>query len=443
MRVKSNISIQTTLDGKRYTSLVALSKARRLLKTGSGSRSGNLQKELKALYGKTGDIYEIAIAQSMGAKIIPGRGGLGVIPDNVRVTDDAYEISETKSVTTQSDSSGNVSRARPISVAGGDGITLRPGKKTFITSVNTPKPGMGLQTILDDDIKLSNSMDNLSNIFGMEDVDIRPAFIQELVNAKGNQKNLKKILSGQSKAAIAIRKNFAIKSSDIRVTIKSGDQHIVKAIGWSWSSIMRNPKAKIDIKLQEDGSIKFNIKFPEALVRAALNKANKQTDIVLHRAVDRVGKELGQMFAGLSPEVVRYLESQDFNFTTKYIKGSVLVSTGSIKITATRKKNIKKSGRNQRFISSLQWTALVQTRLGRTMEKVGPPEAPNLKERSGRFRTSIRVFPNYRARTIAYYYMPMYSHLASYGYNPDQQIETAISEVAMRLYAKAFNIVKA
>lgn len=96
----------------------------------------------------------------------------------------------------------------------------------------------------------------------------------------------------------------------------------------------------------------------------------------------------------------------------------------------------------QKFISGVQWTVLTQRRLGETMLRLGDPEPPYLKERSGRFRSSVQVFANYRTSTLQYLYNPLYSSLKSYGYRPDLQIETAIRDVAQSLYAQKFNILR-
>lgn len=96
----------------------------------------------------------------------------------------------------------------------------------------------------------------------------------------------------------------------------------------------------------------------------------------------------------------------------------------------------------QRFISGVQWTALVQRRLGQTMEKLGTPNPPMLKERSGRFRTSVQVFPDFKNNLLQYTYNPLYSSLEAYGYTPDLQVETSIREVAQTLYTRAFRIIK-
>lgn len=102
-----------------------------------------------------------------------------------------------------------------------------------------------------------------------------------------------------------------------------------------------------------------------------------------------------------------------------------------------------KKPKRQAFISSVQWTALTQQRLGQTMSRLGPPDPPDLKERSGRFRASIQVFADYRRRILQYTYNPLYQSLEQYGYRPDVQVQTAIREVAQSLYTQQFNIRRA
>lgn len=115
----------------------------------------------------------------------------------------------------------------------------------------------------------------------------------------------------------------------------------------------------------------------------------------------------------------------------------------SLKITfpVTPRQKTSKSA-TQTFISGIQWTVLTQRRLGETMLRMGDPEPPELKERSGRFRQSVQVVPNYRLSLLQYNYNPLYRSLQKYGYKPDLQVETAIREVAQSLYMQRFRIVR-
>lgn len=126
--------------------------------------------------------------------------------------------------------------------------------------------------------------------------------------------------------------------------------------------------------------------------------------------------------------------------------GSIPVTKATLNVDSAEDKLAKTTGdkkpSKQAFISGVQWTVLTQRRLGQTMLRIGEPEPPQLKERSGRFRGSVRVSANYRTRTLQYLYNPLYASLKDYGYRPDLQIETAIREVAQSLYAQKFNILR-
>ena len=96
----------------------------------------------------------------------------------------------------------------------------------------------------------------------------------------------------------------------------------------------------------------------------------------------------------------------------------------------------------QKFISSAQWTYLVQKRLGDSMLSFGDAEPPDIKERSGRFRRSVQVSANYKTKLIQYTYNPLYRSLEHYGYHPELQVERSIRQVAQDLYAREFSIVR-
>jgi len=107
-----------------------------------------------------------------------------------------------------------------------------------------------------------------------------------------------------------------------------------------------------------------------------------------------------------------------------------------------RSKKVNRVASAQRFISGVQLTQLVQKRLGKTMERFGNPEPPDLKNRSGRFRNSVEIIASYRKNIIAYRYNPLYDSLAKYGYKPDEQVGKATREVVQTLFGRAFNIIR-
>lgn len=141
----------------------------------------------------------------------------------------------------------------------------------------------------------------------------------------------------------------------------------------------------------------------------------------------------------------RYIKKQGQKRATRV---DVLVPTGgsipvsSAKINTTRQAEKTTQDKSQKFISSAQWTFLVQKRLGDSMLSFGDPEPPDIKERSGRFRRSVDVIANYRTKTIQYTYNPLYRSLQHYGYRPELQVERSIRQVAQDLYAREFSIIR-
>ena len=116
------------------------------------------------------------------------------------------------------------------------------------------------------------------------------------------------------------------------------------------------------------------------------------------------------------------------------------IKPGNISVVATTKQ--KKA---QQFISGAQLTALVKKRLGDKMPK-GPRRGPPLSddiltERTGRFRQSVRVIPNYRNSIISYFYNPLYKTFVGTERDPDRFVGETIREVVSGLYARRFNIV--
>ena len=106
-----------------------------------------------------------------------------------------------------------------------------------------------------------------------------------------------------------------------------------------------------------------------------------------------------------------------------------------------------KSGqKTQKFISGAQISALVRRRLGDKMPKGprrGPPLAANiLTERSGRFRSSVQVIPDYRRSVMAFFYDPIYRVFNNTPRDPDRFVGETVREVVQGLYSRAFYITR-
>jgi hypothetical protein len=123
--------------------------------------------------------------------------------------------------------------------------------------------------------------------------------------------------------------------------------------------------------------------------------------------------------------------------------GSIPITSATLNPASAEETLNRKGTTKQRFISAVQWTTLIQKRLGDTMLRFGAPEPPNLKWRTGdNFVDSVKINVNYKTNMIMYWYNPFLDSLRQYGYRPDLQVAKATREVAQQLYSRKFNIVR-
>ena len=119
---------------------------------------------------------------------------------------------------------------------------------------------------------------------------------------------------------------------------------------------------------------------------------------------------------------------------------------GKSSTTLALSKQTQQKTKQQKFISGAQLSALVQKKMGQIMPKGprrGPPLSPNvLTERTGEFRRSTRVIPNYRKNMMRYFYSPKYYSHQSTDRNPDELIEKSIKEIVTGLFSRQFKIVR-
>jgi hypothetical protein len=412
--------------GKKYDSLSSFILTRQAI---GSIRS--IEKELYSTYKPLSDILDAAVAREFNALVLPSRSGRGAIFDNLEVIESDNKlittgvVSETKSVKVTT--KGSELTASAIKVTTDDGINLSTTKKVFTSA----KAGLEVTPEI---------LKNRDDLLETTDVNFSNRLLNLLLqkHAQGQPALKEYLKTSKSKTINALKQNFALKQSDIKVSFVSGGKPFVASIGWTWNQIL-DPKSKavISIKQKKDG-VFFNVVFPSELVSTALNKANKQSFTKL----DQIGTLLATRLAeipGISPKAVDTLTRRlktEYNLT--YIPGSVRVYNASI-VSSKSKESVKKKGA-QSFITAVQWTILTQKRLGETMKTFGPPNPPYLKERTGRFRESIEVSPDYRKNLLTYTYLPFYRGLERYGYTPNIQVETAIREVAQSLYTRRFNI---
>ena len=159
----------------------------------------------------------------------------------------------------------------------------------------------------------------------------------------------------------------------------------------------------------------------------------------------------------VTPELVASLTGYAVALAREFEEGGQTPLDVSIRFKAANNFNIKPGNINvmnstkkmqkaQKFISGAQITALVKRRLGQQMPKGprrGPPLSANiLTERTGRFRSSIQVIPDYRRSIMNFFYDPIYKTFIGTQRDPDKFVGRTIREVVQGLYSRAFAIAR-
>ena len=406
---------------------LALQDALRLAQQfyGASRINSEYKSVLTSLAKRLNSKVEAALAKALGGvPIKEGTGGF--YPDFYLLDKDTGDISfqEQKLVAT-TEKDGRFSRAKPIGLAGGEGIVISRGTRRVLTGF---------------DIENNKPKAKFEQLFTSR-------FVNDLLAAKDNPAELIRVMNGRGKAASAFRNTLALKANSINIPTISMGVLQNRTMKFSWKEIQEAVlRKKMSITVIETANgVKLNLYFSSAVINKALNDANKvivrEIQGELGREVLRALSSIATLPSGTTPRDLKlFLEGVNFQHAAEYVAGSAIIARGVIASPKQTKQQDKED--KQRFISGIQWTVLTQKRLGETMLRLGDPEPPNLKERTGRFRGSVQVIPNYRTMTLQYLYNPLYRSLEKYGYNPNMQVETAIREVAQSLFAQKFNIVR-
>jgi hypothetical protein len=378
---------------------------------------------LTSLAGNLNSKIELAIVNELGGGQIKAGSG-GFYPDYFLNIDGAVEFREQKLVATKETDTGVVRTSR-VGLAGGSGITLKTGRQQLLTGFDTESgtPVAQTEKVLTTSI-VNNLKANIDNPIKLLD-----------------------ILNGKGAAAKAIKNTLITKANAIDIPVQFQGVLQNRTIKFTWADIqkcVKSRKMKIKVTVKDDTTINLNLYFTGSTITKALNDMNK---VVIKELNGSLGvtilkalSEMTTLTSGITQkEVEKFLQDNGFTHALAYIAGSAIISRGTVKISKPKQPKAQPV-KTQGFLSSIQWTALVQNLLKKTMRKSGAARQPNLVERSGRFRESIRVVPNYRANLLKFYYLPLYSHLQDYGYNPEQQVVSSIREVAQKAYARQFNI---
>lgn len=398
---------------------------------GSTDISKSLRRDLNRAYKFFSDATDSLIANAIGASQIRALSGKGFQADNVVISGDLIDISETKSITVLKKDTGGY-LANKIDLG-----------NLALKSVKDIATGGILET--------EQGYIQATERFALSSEKERTTFIKNLRDrtSEERKKYLNRLKSQNTiygKAAKQIIDNIEIKSSKIYVsTPTDSGNSVIREIGWTWKDILNNPLARIAISSGGD----FNVVFDEKLVTNVINKSSKTVEY----------KNLEEAFVNkLNDIIVKAQFSEktfkaltNFNITIEKLieweKGSVKVYEANIKEVITNKKGSTKLETPQKVISDTQMTALVQKEVEKRMPKGplrGPPLSPTiLTYRSGAFVDSIKVIQDLRQSIMTYYYAPNYKiHERKGARAPRLILQPSIRSVVQNVYARKFRIIR-
>ena len=365
---------------------------------------------------------EAALIKALGGgKIQEGRGGF--FPDFYTAIESGEEL---KAVSTKEED-GKFIRARPVKVAGGEGISLKRGRQELVTGFGA---GGKAETA--------------------EFATTR--FINSLIRNKNDSRAILKLLDGKGEAAQAVKASLSAKTNFINIPVVFQGVTQNRRIEFTWPEIRKAvQKGGFKFLVKEtDTGIKFQAYFTAGTITKALNDMDRV--IVKELTSGQLGNVLKDIVSSIMAlpsqggvkDLKEFLKESGFSqYAMEYIAGSAIISKGTIAIKKGKGQNRKKS---QKFISTAQLTALTQKRLAQIMPK-GPRRGPPLSddiltERTGRFRKSVMVIPNYRKNMMRFMYDPIYKTFIDSPRNPDEFITRSIREVVQGLYGRQFAIVR-
>ena len=365
---------------------------------------------------------EAALIKALGGgKIQEGRGGF--FPDFFTAIESGEEL---KAVATREED-GKFIRARPVKVAGGEGISLKRGRQELVTGFGA---GGKAETA--------------------EFATTR--FINSLIRNKNDSRAILKLLDGKGEAAQAVKASLLAKTNFINIPVVFQGVTQNRRIEFTWPEIRKAvQKGGFKFLVKEtDTGIKFQAYFTAGTITKALNDMDK---VLIKELKDgSLGKVLTEVVAAIMAlpsqggvkDLKEFLTESGFSqYAMEYIAGSAIISKGTIAIKKGKGQNRKKS---QKFISTAQLTALTQKRLAQIMPK-GPRRGPPLSddvltERTGRFRKSVMVIPNYRKNMMRFMYDPIYKTFIGTSRNPDDFVTRSIREVVQSVFGRQFLIIR-
>lgn len=287
--------------------------------------------------------------------------------------------------------------------------------------------------------KINITKDTISTSSSDDDTFYNKELISDINRLKNNPSALFSVL-----LANETTKRLISNYNSINLDIKYSGKTTTKSIRFTDSDIIAGIKeGRITISVESKAPITtISIRLKVDTLVKAINSANslivKELSGSLGRTIAKIiAEETALPSSAAMSDVRTFLESIGLGYVLRYVQGAEVNRTQLIEKTISNKEVGYQS-----FLSTIQWTALVQARLGKSMERLGEPDPPDIKERTGRFRSSVLVSPDYKRDKIRFTYMPLYTSLERYGYNPDLQVKAAITEVAQQQFGRAFKIIE-
>lgn len=437
---------------KNKSSLAKFLVAAQSVQAAQGKASGkksavkHLASPLSALGRRFFALTEEAITKHLtrgriGGHVKEGRGGF--FPDFFFVDEQGQvRFEEIKQIIArgQVDATGQISitQAREIGLGGGSGITIQRQTAGQTTKLTT---GFELEG---DELKAQFEEVDTSSFFGVLEkaLTLPPSQRQELIIER--LKN-----PGSDRAALFYSKSLATKANAINVPVIVGDKIYNRKLVFTLDDLFKGARSGLgQFEVKKDGqNIKFNYKFKRKSIEKLLADMSVGSLETIEVNMDKVLNDLLAFTRGVVADtkgVKEFLKALDLEVALEFLEGSAIMFQGTI--TKRKEKRSDKQSITQKFLSAAQLTSLTQRRLAQIMPRGperGPPLSPNvLTERTGRFRTSVSVIPNYRNNLVRFFYDPIYKTFINSPRNPDVFITQAIREIVLQQYKRQFKIVR-
>jgi len=347
------------------------------------------------------------------------------------------EPQEIKAVGVKEDEEGSLIGPQQLKLAGGSGIQLqRKGRQELITGYTQGPQG---------------------KVIAEKGEFAVTRFVNSLTKNAKDSKAIYKLLSGKGKAAGAVKSSMIQKANviNIPVVISMDGQMVTqnRQLRFDWKDIGKCvQKGTFKFTVQDDPEqdfIKFNGYFTQSVINRGLNAVDKLHQKALTSGA--LGKTILEIAGSLSALPSREAAEELTKFARGFGYSNLFEyqSFNSAKIIGgkmRKQKKAKRKGGGGAFLSGVDISVLVRKRLGKVMPKGprrGPPLSPDvLTERTGQFRRSVRVIPNYRKNMVSFFYNPLYNAHVGTDRDPNVFVGDTIREIMLALFKRQFMIVR-